>query len=134
MTTRQEQILVSIIEQFAEIAVPVGSITLAKLFGVSPATIRAEMVDLEELGFLTQPHTSSGRIPTDKGYRFYVNLIQGEEVLQISIKNSAVTPKEHSKVESTKRVSPKLLLKMPLTHWLNLPKTLVLPPLETIFI
>jgi heat-inducible transcriptional repressor len=79
MTTRQEQILVSIIEQFAEIAVPVGSITLAKLFGVSPATIRAEMVDLEELGFLTQPHTSSGRIPTDKGYRFYVNLIQGEE-------------------------------------------------------
>jgi heat-inducible transcriptional repressor len=63
MTTRQEQILVSIIEQFAEIAVPVGSITLAKLFGVSPATIRAEMVDLEELGFLSP---SSGRIPTDK--------------------------------------------------------------------
>lgn len=76
MTPRQEQILNSIVEQYAEIAAPVGSITLAKLFEVSPATIRADMAELEELGFLTQTHTSSGRIPTDKGYRFYVNSIQ----------------------------------------------------------
>lgn len=79
MTPRQEQILTSIVEQYAEIAAPVGSITLAKLFGVSPATIRADMAELEDLGFLTQTHTSSGRIPTDKGYRFYVNVVQGEE-------------------------------------------------------
>ncbi|HRV76355.1 MAG TPA: DeoR family transcriptional regulator, partial [Candidatus Saccharimonadales bacterium] len=79
MTPRQEQILTSIVEQYAEIASPVGSITLAKLFGVSPATIRADMAELEDLGYLTQTHTSSGRIPTDKGYRFYVNTVQGEE-------------------------------------------------------
>lgn len=75
MTDRQAQILAAIIEQYAEIAAPVGSVMLAKLFGVSSATIRAEMARLEELGFITHPHTSAGRIPTDKGYRFYVNSI-----------------------------------------------------------
>ena len=73
MTDRQAQILAAIIEQYAEIAVPVGSVTLAKLFGVSSATIRSEMAKLEELGFIMQPHTSAGRVPTDQGYRFYVN-------------------------------------------------------------
>jgi len=73
MTDRQMKLLASIIEQYAEIAAPVGSVTLAKLFGVSSATIRSEMARLEELGFIMQPHTSAGRIPTDKGYRFYVN-------------------------------------------------------------
>ena len=73
MTERQAKLLQAIIEQYAEVAAPVGSITLAKLFGVSSATVRAEMARLEELGFIAQPHTSAGRIPTDKGYRFYVN-------------------------------------------------------------
>ncbi len=75
MTERQIQILAAIIEQYAEVAAPVGSVTLAKLFGVSSATIRSEMAKLEELGFIMQPHTSAGRVPTDKGYRFYVNTI-----------------------------------------------------------
>lgn len=75
MTDRQIQILAAIIEQYAEVAVPVGSVMLAKLFGVSSATIRSEMVKLEELGLITQPHTSAGRIPTDQGYRFYVNAL-----------------------------------------------------------
>lgn len=73
MTERQKQILHAIVEQYAEVASPVGSSLLAKLFGVSSATIRAEMAELERLGFITQPHTSAGRVPTDKGYRFYVN-------------------------------------------------------------
>lgn len=73
MTERQEQILNAIIEQYAEVASPVGSSLLARVFGVSSATIRAEMAELERLGFITQPYTSAGRIPTDKGYRFYVN-------------------------------------------------------------
>jgi len=73
MTDRQAKLLATIIEQYAEVASPVGSITLAKLFGVSSATIRAEMSRLEELGYIEQPHTSAGRIPTDSGYRFYVN-------------------------------------------------------------
>jgi heat-inducible transcriptional repressor len=75
MTERQIAILSAIIEQYAEIAAPVGSVTLAKLFNVSSATVRSEMAHLEELGFIAQPHTSAGRIPTDKGYRFYVNLL-----------------------------------------------------------
>lgn len=73
MTERQFAILAAIIEQYAEIAAPVGSVMLAKLFGVSSATIRSEMARLEEAGYIMQPHTSAGRIPTDKGYRAYVN-------------------------------------------------------------
>ena len=73
ITERQKQILCQIIEEYAETAAPVGSVTMAKLFNVSPATIRAEMAKLEALGFIAQPHTSAGRVPTDAGYRFYVN-------------------------------------------------------------
>lgn len=73
MTDRQEKLLQAIVEQYAEVASPVGSSLLAKAFGVSSATIRADMVELERLGYINQPHTSAGRIPTDKGYRFYVN-------------------------------------------------------------
>src|SRR5580692_3509709 len=73
MTDRQLKILSAIVEQYAEVASPVGSSLLAKVFNVSSATIRAEMAELERLGFITQPHTSAGRVPTDKGYRFYVN-------------------------------------------------------------
>jgi heat-inducible transcriptional repressor len=78
MTERQKQILCSIVEQYAEVASPVGSSLLAKVFGVSSATIRAEMAELERLNFITQPHTSAGRVPTDRGYRFYVNNLANE--------------------------------------------------------
>lgn len=73
MTQRQQAVLAAIIEQYAEVAAPVGSVTLAKLFNVSSATIRAEMAKLESMGYITHPHTSSGRVPTDKGYRWFVN-------------------------------------------------------------
>lgn len=73
MSERQQEILRAIIEQYAEVASPVGSTLLSKLFNVSSATVRAEMAELERLGYITQPHTSAGRIPTDRGYRFYVN-------------------------------------------------------------
>ncbi len=75
MTDRQERILQAIVEQYAEVASPVGSSLLAKVFSVSSATIRSEMAALERQGLIMQPHTSAGRIPTDKGYRFYVNHI-----------------------------------------------------------
>ncbi len=73
ISPRQKAILSQIIEEYAETASPVGSVTMAKLFEVSPATIRAEMARLEALGLIMQPHTSAGRVPTDAGYRFYVN-------------------------------------------------------------
>jgi heat-inducible transcriptional repressor len=75
MTERQQKVLSAIVEQYAEVASPVGSNLMAKLFNVSSATIRAEMAELERLGFIAQPHTSAGRVPTDRGYRFYVNNI-----------------------------------------------------------
>jgi len=82
MSPRQQQILRSIVEQYAEVASPVGSSLLAKVYGVSSATIRAEMAELERLGYISQPHTSAGRVPTDKGYRFYVNSLSDEKEAQ----------------------------------------------------
>src|SRR3981081_1637176 len=75
MTKSQRKILSAIVEQYAEVASPVGSNLLAKLFGVSSATIRAEVGERESFGYIMQPHTSAGRIPTDRGYRFYVNTL-----------------------------------------------------------
>lgn len=78
LTQRQKEILFAIIEEYAEMAAPVGSVTLAKLFDVSSATIRSEMAKLEEMGLVASPHTSSGRVPTDAGYRLYVNSLTEE--------------------------------------------------------
>lgn len=83
MTERQIAILSAIIEQYAEVASPVGSVMLAKLFGVSSATIRSEMAKLAKMGFITHPHTSAGRVPTDKGYRFYVNLLTQQQEIPV---------------------------------------------------
>jgi heat-inducible transcriptional repressor len=84
MTPRQEQILCSIVEQYAEVASPVGSSLLAKVFKVSSATIRSDMAELEKAGLIMQPHTSAGRIPSDKGYRYYVNLMAGQKEVESS--------------------------------------------------
>ena len=67
MTSRQSDILAAIIEAYAEVGHPIGSVTLAKLFNVASSTIRGEMGILERLGYIRQPHISAGRIPTDKG-------------------------------------------------------------------
>jgi heat-inducible transcriptional repressor len=97
MTERQRVILAAIIEQYAEIAAPVGSVTLAKLFGVSSATIRSEMAKLEDMGLIMAPHTSAGRIPTDKGYRVYVNGITDATMSELpsGVDRSARTIEAH---------------------------------------
>lgn len=97
ITERQRAILAAIIEQYAEVAVPVGSVTLAKLFGVSSATIRAEMARLEDAGFIDAPHTSAGRVPTDKGYRLYVNGITDAQMTELpaTVTRSAKTLDAH---------------------------------------
>ena len=79
---RKKTILKSVIATYLETGEPVGSRTISKYtdLNLSSATIRNEMADLEELGYIVQPHTSAGRIPTDKGYRFYVdNLMEEKE-------------------------------------------------------
>ncbi|GFO59613.1 heat-inducible transcription repressor HrcA [Geomonas silvestris] len=77
LSERGKRILEAVIEDYIATAEPVGSRTLTKshALALSPATVRNVMSDLEEMGFLTSPHTSAGRIPTDKAYRLYVNSI-----------------------------------------------------------
>ena len=74
---RKLKILKAVIQNYLETGEPVGSRTISKYtdLKLSSATIRNEMADLEELGYIVQPHTSAGRIPSDKGYRFYVDQI-----------------------------------------------------------
>ena len=74
---RSRLLLKRLIEQYIEEGQPVGSRSLSKLSGLelSPATIRNVMADLEELGFVSSPHTSAGRVPTPRGYRFFVDTL-----------------------------------------------------------
>ena len=94
MDERKMKILRAIIQDYIATAEPIGSRTIARKFdlGVSSATIRNEMADLEELGLLEQPHTSAGRIPSDAGYRYYVDrLMEPSELaedLEIPIKEA----------------------------------------------
>jgi heat-inducible transcriptional repressor len=83
LSEREKLILQSLIDYYVATAEPVGSRVVAQKFslGISPATIRNTMQDLEEMGLVTQPHTSAGRIPTDKGYRVYVDSVMGREAL-----------------------------------------------------
>lgn len=78
---RKEKILYAIIRNYQETGEPVGSRTISKYsdLNLSSATIRNEMSDLEEMGLIVQPHTSAGRIPTDKGYRIYVDKMMSEK-------------------------------------------------------
>lgn len=77
LNERKISVLHAIIDDYIRSAEPVGSRTIARRYnlGVSPATIRNEMADLEETGYIIQPHISAGRIPSDKGYRFYVDVL-----------------------------------------------------------
>ena len=80
---RKQKVLRAIIRDYISTAEPVGSRTIAKKYdlGVSPATIRNEMADLEELGYIEQPHTSAGRVPSDRGYRYFVDCLMKKQQL-----------------------------------------------------
>lgn len=83
MDSRKEAVLEAIVREYTEFGMPVGSLTLLEKFSFpySTATIRAEMAELERLGYLAQPHTSAGRIPTEKGYRYFVDMLENEAQL-----------------------------------------------------
>ena len=99
LTERKLKILQAIIADFVRTAEPVGSRTISRNYdlGVSPATVRNEMSDLEEMGYLTHPHTSSGRVPSEKAYRLYVNEMMGKKELTEEEKN-AIAGKLHENV------------------------------------
>lgn len=120
MTDRQKQILSAIVEQYAEVAAPVGSSLMAKVFGVSSATIRAEMATLERGGFIAQPHTSAGRIPTDKGYRFYVNQLTEPNLGQSSGAGRALTARANSSGLPEQAIKSTVDTLVELTHNLGL--------------
>lgn len=86
LSDREKNILRYVIQQFILTALPVGSRNITKTYdiGISPATVRNIMSDLENSGFIDHPHTSAGRVPTDKGYRFYVDSLMELQRLQSS--------------------------------------------------
>ncbi len=88
ITERQKKILEIVIKEHIDNAAPISSGFIEKKYnlGVSPATIRSDLFDLIEKGYLYQPHTSAGRIPTDKGYRFFVDLLERKEVKKLEYK------------------------------------------------
>jgi len=102
LNERKKKILEAIIRDYLHTAEPVGSRTIWRSYmpELSPATIRNEMADLEASGFITQPHTSAGRIPTDLGYRYYVDHL---------MKTRPLTPKEEEIIrENFKKASNEL--------------------------
>ena len=86
LSARQTKILKDLIDEYIETALPVGSVSLENKYGLgfSPATIRNEMVVLTKLGFLRQPHTSAGRIPTPKAMKFYINQLMEEKRMSVA--------------------------------------------------
>ena len=105
MDIRQQKILETVIREYVDTAQPVSSAVLVEKYklGVSPATIRAEMKKLEKEGYLYQPHTSAGRIPTDKGYRFFINsLMESRKKLtpreQEALRQNLLANKEDSRL------------------------------------
>jgi len=99
MDERKRKILRAIVLDYIATAEPIGSRTIARKFdlGVSPATIRNEMADLEDLGFIEQPYTSAGRIPSDAGYRYFVDCLMDPQAL-------SEEDKETIERESSKRI------------------------------
>lgn len=107
---RKTKILQAIIRNYLETGEPVGSRTISKYtdLNLSSATIRNEMADLEELGYILQPHTSAGRIPSDKGYRFYVDTMMEEKEREV-VEMKEMLLERQDKVESLLKQVVKVL-------------------------
>src|SRR5512136_716698 len=85
LTPRQETLFGLLVQEYVKTAAPVGSRVLVESYGLqfSPATVRNDLARLEELGYLTHPHTSAGRVPTDEGYRYFVARLLGDVTLPL---------------------------------------------------
>ena len=104
---RKKKILQAVIRNYLETGEPVGSRTISKYtdLNLSSATIRNEMSDLEEMGYILQPHTSAGRIPSDKGYRFYVDTMLGEREREVEELKGLLLEKDEKMDTLLKRVA-----------------------------
>ena len=114
LSERQKNILLSIIEKYVQTAEPVGSEEIARFsnFALSSATIRNEMAILEEKGYLYQPHTSAGRIPTDKGYRFFVNHITTQNLHQMDANEQRMLETELVKLKLREKMMARTLARL----------------------
>ncbi len=101
---RKKKVLQAIINHFVETAEPVGSNTIlvSYQFHVSPATIRNDMMTLEEEGYIYQPHTSAGRIPTDKGYRLFVDEMADYKTARLEALHDLITIREKYRIEKVR--------------------------------
>jgi heat-inducible transcriptional repressor len=110
LTERQREILVRVVEEYVAIGQPVGSKNLVERAGmrVSPATVRTELAELERVGLLTHPHTSAGRVPTDRGYRYYVDRLLERPALRPTIFPLDLT-EARNEVESALQATTEML-------------------------
>src|SRR5436309_10217910 len=140
MDVRHREVLIAVIREYVDSAEPVGSRVLAKRHfpNLSPATIRNAMADLEEMGYLAQPHTSAGRVPTDKAYRFYVNSFPPSQAPEAPAATGTL-PTRHSGIDgfmertsSHLSVATKLtgLLLAPPLKWTTLARVELIPLAE----
>ena len=125
MDARHREVLIALIREYIDSAEPVGSRVLARRHfpALSPATLRNVMADLEEMGYLAQPHTSAGRIPTDKAYRFYVE----------SFPPSVPSPPAAAETLGTRRSGIDVFMERTSTHLSTVTKLtglLLAPPLK----
>mgnify|MGYP000877092395 FL=1 len=116
LNERKKCILRAVTDDYIDTAEPVGSRTIASRYklGISSATIRNEMADLEESGYLYQPHTSAGRIPSDKGYRYYVDVLLEKEPItaQENTKIAQLAKLKKEAIEKLIRRSTKILAEL----------------------
>ena len=104
---RKIKILNAIIQTYLYTGEPVGSRTISKFtdLNLSSATIRNEMSDLEDMGYIVQPHTSAGRIPSDKGYRFYVDNLMKEKIAEVDEMKEVMIRKADKLDQTLKQVA-----------------------------
>ena len=129
---RKIKILKAIISNYLETGEPVGSRTISKYtdLNLSSATIRNEMADLEELGLIMQPHTSAGRIPTDKGYRLYVDRMMVEKDTEMEEMKTQLLERVDKMESLLKQVAKVLAYTRIMQPWLPL-RSIKIPSLSS---
>lgn len=122
---RKQKILHAVIRNYLETGEPVGSRTISKYtdLNLSSATIRNEMADLEEMGYILQPHTSAGRIPSDKGYRFYVDSLMENKERQVEEMKEMLVEKQDKMEALLKQVVRVLAQNTQYTSLISTPQT-----------
>ena len=125
LTDRKKRILKAIIKTYMETGEPVGSRTISKDadLNVSSATIRNEMSDLTDMGYIVQPHTSAGRIPSDKGYRLYVDELMKEKEDEIEEIRNLMIEKTDKMEKVLKNVARVLASIQIMQRWFRFPST-----------